>query len=48
MKKKFVKKSKLHDIAFPKCAEYCKVIKLLGASECDSVCPHKFKEELSC
>lgn len=27
---------------FPKCAKDCEVIKMLGAGECESVCPQKF------
>lgn len=29
------------DIPFPECSKKCEVIEMLGAGECDSVCPHK-------
>ena len=34
----------LVDIAFPQCSTECAAILHLGASECDSVCPHKFRQ----
>ena len=32
---------------FPDCAKGCNILKELGAGECESVCPDKFKERLS-
>ena len=29
---------------FPQCYQGCNTVKLLGAGECESVCPHKFKK----
>jgi len=34
----------LKDIAWPKCSGLCLAIECLGAGECESVCPEKFKE----
>lgn len=31
----------LKDIPFPECATNCRMVKLLGVGECDSVCPDK-------
>lgn len=36
--------AELENIPFPDCAELCTVITVLGAGECDSVCPNKHKE----
>ena len=33
------------DLEFPKCSVGCEFIEMLGASECDNVCPEKFKKE---
>lgn len=30
---------------FPKCAEGCSMVELLGVCECESVCPHKFDKD---
>ena len=36
--------SELHKTPFPECADKCDAVKLLGVCECESICPHKFKE----
>jgi len=33
---------KIGAIPFPECYKTCSVVKVLGVSECESVCPHKF------
>jgi len=38
-----MKPDKLKEIEFPKCAEKCTAIKILGCGECESVCPEKIK-----
>lgn len=30
---------------FPECSTSCGVVKVLGAGECESVCPHKFNKD---
>lgn len=35
----------LSDVKFPDCAEKCAAVKYFGVCECESICPHKFKEE---
>ena len=40
-----MKDNELRDIPFPECSVNCEMLPLLGASECDSVCPEKFEEE---
>ena len=35
----------LKTVAFPECAKRCALIHLLGAGECDSVCPWKFDSD---
>ena len=34
----------LYHVPFPKCSRKCAAIEHLGASECDSICPHKAKK----
>lgn len=34
----------LRIIQFPDCASRCGVIKIMGAGECESICPYKFDE----
>lgn len=36
----------LIDITFPACSDSCVAIEQLGASECSSVCPEKFPDEI--
>jgi len=36
--------SDIRILSFPECSVKCKVIKVLGAGECESVCPEKFKK----
>jgi hypothetical protein len=37
----------LKDISFPECSRNCLSIEYFGASECDSICPWKFEEEIN-
>lgn len=30
---------------FPKCSSDCEIVKMLGAGECESVCPQKFDKD---
>ena len=43
-----IRKVEIHilvdDIPFPDCAGDCGIIKVLGAGECEFVCPDKFKK----
>lgn len=36
--------SELFEVPFPECSNCCQAVKYLGVSECDSICPFKFKE----
>lgn len=38
-----MKANELKDVPFPDCCKECEVLPLLGAGECESVCPEKFK-----
>lgn len=34
-----------HNISFPQCSKNCPIIEIFGCCECESTCPHKFKED---
>ena len=40
--------AELINIKFPYCSKECSTVELLGAGECESVCPSKFNKVLMC
>ena len=38
-------KIKRRELPFPECFKFCSAVELLGVSECENVCPEKFKKE---
>lgn len=40
-----MKASEMYQVLFPKCSRECETVEILGVSECESVCPHKFNTE---
>jgi hypothetical protein len=35
--------TEIMDMVFPNCSRHCCLFEIMGGSECESACPHKFK-----
>lgn len=41
-----MKAEELINVSFPDCSKNCELVELLGAGECESVCPKKFDQTI--